>query len=693
MPRGLGSAPVYPMLIDHSNISNGFDLFTKQSSVADITIKLSNTPFYPSTGTAPLRVAALLEDLNGSACKIYQWVEGITDITDCLCIFDGYIYQSLEVRGAVATFTAKDRSKQWDVRVPFRKMVEEWAAAPEETANYFIPLVYGEFDESDEYLTNDDATGLVRTLLNSYTSGNMTIADQALHSVIKGYREVGGPSVLPTTTLNSDNDDAGVAWIRPSLSMTMDFYPDPTLPGIYNDESYVEPLTERTELADQDSFLVTRCSFKDRYSDNGTTLVGRALWGIQSSAILRDHMLNSGYIKGMYQSIKADGSFAQNLIAYIRFYLYYGITGATDQRVECGRADINGSAGASVLVWNSATYHIPGDETYEPDATDVNTETPGNVWAMSIDWQTINNIPPRGDHVLGNQTLGSMANAKLRYYHTTTQQSFAWATATGKNYGTLAGQDFSGPTDRNNDYHTDQPITDPTFIIEDLYRTYVGLTDDDIDVASFDASANYDVEARINITDQTLVSEIVEQLLEQSTVILHASGAGGLRCIPLYDITPTTVATITRDQLVGDVIGMEKTRYIVNALTVNSRWQAEYGRFKDSDFYEDALSRAKLKDRTATFSWENICGASAVYVAEHYVNSVDGLWSKEHIMTTFTTPGLMYSHLQPGDWIELNTDIDDLCPAFTSSWAGKQLLITQTEHSLVGTSFIAIELF
>ena len=693
MPRGLNSAPIYPMLLEHGNIVNSIDIFTKQSTVADVPISLSNVPFYPQAGGSPIRVAALLENLNGSTCKIYQWAEGIDDITDCLCIFDGFVGQSLHVRGATANFTAKDRSKLWDIRIPTRQIRDEWPTASPETANYVIPLLYGDFSHGDPYLDEDEATGLAKAILIMAASGKLVIADHPVVDIDTGYRDTGGPSVVPAYTTNSDIDDGGIAWVLPTNQVRLDFLPDPILPAVFTDERYYEPTGHRQNLADQVEPIGTLCQFRDRLLDEGGLnghVRGRALWGIQNSPILREHLLNAGYIKAGYQWITVSGaSFSQGEVQQLSFYLYFGHSGTIDERVECGRADKVASAGASIFTWASSVWYFPGDATYQPTSSEVYTETPADIWALGVEFW---GFKPAADGILNNQILASMSNAKLRYYHTVTQQLFAWAEAAGKPYGTVLGGLGTGTT-RSNPHYKNAAIEDTAFIIEDLYRTHLGLTSADIDIDSFDAAATTSIKARIQITESTMLSTVVEKLLEQSTLIIHASGAGKLRCIPLDDPTPIIQATITRDQLVNDELSLEKTRYLVNVMTVNSQWQPEYGRYKNTTIYEDAVSRTETlkQDRTATFSWENIMGSSAIYVATHYVNSTDGLWSKEHNVVSFITPSFMYSHLQIGDWIELDSNIDDLCPAFGTSWAGKSLLITHVEHTLIGTAFTAIE--
>ncbi len=686
MPRGItGTGPIYPMLLDHGPITESIDIFTKKWRVSDMTITLSEEPFYPDDGGQAIRASEVLKNLNGETCALYQWVAGITDIDDCLKVFDGYILQSVEVTKRHVRFTANDRSKLWEVTLPDRVISDEWADAPASTATLPIPWCYGVWNVPDVYNQSTDATGLLRaTAYEDGVDSKYVVADHPVNAGMTPYRNTGGPTVLPAYKLNEDEDDSGIAWVKPSQYLHLDFYPRVDLPGVYNDETYVENGTQRGYLADQN--ISTSCTFRDRYADDGNHAEGLALWGIENEAVFRAHLNNGGRIKAGYRYIEADGDFPEGEVTQLSFYLYYGVDGGSDERIECGRADKVGSSGASILAWENSLWKYPGDDTYDVNSGDVTTDNDGDEWAFGVYWKA-GVIAGAQDGTPNNQDIASMADAMIRYYYTVTAiQSHVWVVAAGKDYGTTY---TSG---RSNGYTATQTMQDPAIIIEDLYREGVGLTNSDIDTDSFDNACNSSVQARLNLTTRNKLSNIVRALSEQSTFVVAASGAGKLRCIALNEWDPTIAATIHRNQLVDDDFVMTKTSFIVNDMEVRSRYQPEYDRYRDVDTYTDSPSQSSLQIRSAYYDWPNILGDSAQHVAEHYVNSTDGLWSHEHLQVTFTTGGFTHSHLQPGDWIQLHSDIDSLRTAEGATWADRNLLVVETQKGIDNTTIVAVEL-
>ncbi|KKL08131.1 hypothetical protein LCGC14_2578930, partial [marine sediment metagenome] len=97
--------------------------------------------------------------------------------------------------------------------------------------------------------------------------------------------------------------------------------------------------------------------------------------------------------------------------------------------------------------------------------------------------------------------------------------------------------------------------------------------------------------------------------------------------------------------------------------------------------------------RSGQFAWTYISGLDNSYVGDHYVNSDDGIWSKEHIQVVFTTAGFTHSHLQAGDWIEFSSDIDSIRKAYERTWDGIDLLVVETQKGSSGTTITAIELY
>lgn len=683
MPRGLNSAPIYPALLNLNDIVEGMDIFTKEWRVSDARVTLCDEPMFPNDGGRPKRASELLANLNGSTLSVYQWVEGITDIDNCLLVWYGDVLQAPEVSKTTVEFTAHDRSKLWDLFIPERVIGDEWTDAPEENLGKPIPIIYGEFNQADLYSLEGNGTGLAKAIAyERKTQPKCVIADHEVDYIGNGYRDSGGPCLVGCSHSSSDDGStSGYAYINGSLVCTLSFDLTATLPGVYNHESYAA--TNPENISDG---ATTNVTWRDNLTDDGNYASGRGMWGIIAERFFREHVMNGGYGQGGYQYV--DGAtWPQNQLHELTFYLYYGVDGATDQRHAMSRANDTGSDDADLITWTSGLYLYPGKvSTWSLTSADVETKDFGDVWAVGIEWYGGQVGSTYADGVLSNSNMVTMRNARLKYTITLSYQSEMWAACAGKEH------DSALITDRTHGYSLGTTITDPVLMIEDLYRTHVGLTTE-IDTASFDNACNAAVEARIQVYDRTKLSDVVRQLAEQSTAIIVASGAGKLRAIALNEETPTIAATIHRYDLVNDDFRMSKTTDIINEIRVSSRWRPEYERFDDVTVYSDTASKTLLgSTRAATFEWPNVCGSSASYLAQFYVNANDGVWSKEHVWVEFTTPGFRHSHIQNGDWIRFDSDIDALKTAFGESWADKDLLVVETVRGMDSNSFRAINI-
>ncbi|GAF72386.1 unnamed protein product, partial [marine sediment metagenome] len=288
-----------------------------------------------------------------------------------------------------------------------------------------------------------------------------------------------------------------------------------------------------------------------------------------------------------------------------------------------------------------------------------------------------------------NQNICNIGELFIRLvFNTDDTEPHCWSSGAGMTYG--AWIDNEG---RSNSHNAGDVIEDPASIVEDLFRRYLGLDDSDIDVESFDNALNSSVKARLNLLKTAKVYDIIRQVSEQSTFALFYSGAGKLRAIPLNNESPDIVAVVPRDKIVNDSIEISKTSTVVNKITVKSRWHGERGTFIDSEVYEDVTSQSEIKaERAAHYEWKNVVGNSAVHVAQHLVNTTDGIWSKQHVKVKFSTPGFTYSYLQPGDFIRLNIDVNDIVKPYGESWENKDLLVIETGKGAKTTRITAIEL-
>ena len=411
---------------------------------------------------------------------------------------------------------------------------------------------------------------------------------------------------------------------------------------------------------------------KDNFFDNTSTMGGRGLWAFEHPELFAKHLTSATLIKAHYIKLVAKAGVT---ITHIDAYLYYGREDAIDQKIQIGQ--------------KSGAIPYGGGEI---DNTGVNIDDLVSslleeyVFAFDVTSSALG----QGDSILNNQDMLDVDRLYIKLCWTLKERpDDMWAAAEGEYYG---GWIQAGGRSNPGGFTSTRHLEHLIYIIEAMYRNHLGLGDDDIDTASFDDAYEEILEGRVNILDQQPISEYVRQLCEQSTFAICHSSTGKVRAVKFNNPSPEIAATIERHHVINDDMKVVKLSRLINDLTVHSNWHGEYGKFLDRDTYEDADSITAHGTRSAEYKWENISEEAAEHVAEVYVNSVDGLWSKEHIEATFSTFGLLHSHLEVGDWIALSTDLDDLRAPFGGTWYGKSLLITKIKKQDTETEITAVEI-
>lgn len=680
MPKGLNTAPVYPVLMSHSGISEGVDIFSKRFRISDVVITINDEPFYPYTGGTPIRASQLLSGVNGSDIDIYLMVgETIEDISDCLHVFSGLVLTSLTVINNTISFSAKDGSKLNDLILPQRLLEDAFTSVPTDLRGRRIPLVYGEFDagsDSDD-LFDYTGTGLARAIAyQDQLYSRNAVADHDIHSMRFNNEfcvNFGGPTPVPAA-YHTGGVDNGVYYrqlISGQYGLYLWFWLSSTLDAVYDDESFLAINPENAH----DGTIATKADIYDNDYDNGTDMKGLALWYILRNSMFSKHIQSGGELLGVYGGL-AMGDVVMSSIYRITLYLYFGREDAVDERIEFGRVQ------RPNIDWGAGW----GSEFDDQDITSgsFSTDLYGTVYALGCEvW--VYNEPGTADSVVGNQSMLKIGELRIKMnFVISTRPNEVWIGCRGRYFGS-----WIDDVSRTNVFDAGDYIDSPSYIIESLYRDEVGLTDDEIDMDSFDNAYNSSVESRLNVITETSLSEIVRKLSEQSTFVICYTGVGKLRAIPLDDTSPTILATIERSHVIGDDIRIKKTDHIVNQAVIESRWQGENAAYIDIDLYEDAVSQGAYRTRSGSYRWPNICGTSAIHVAQHYINTTNGLWSKEHIVIEFKTDGFRYAHLQAGDWVQLTTDFDGIRKPFGGTWQYKNLLVVGVKKT---STYVELEL-
>jgi len=679
MPAGLNTAPVYPMLIKHSNFTESVDIYGKKFSVSDITVTLSNRPYYPTTGSRPKRASDLVGGANGGSLRIYQMAgSDVVDIADCLLVFDGNIITCPSYTQQEVTIQAVDKGKMLNVTLPQFVVKDKWPNAPPDSKTQPIPIVYGLWDKPDVFMDNPNGTGCFRgVVVESDKTPVYVLSEHELNDVTNMYIGIDKTLVGIQYVFDSYTEALG-HHVGGDISVVFaDFTVDSNLPGLYDDEAFVA----QYPTAAHDNDPSTQANFKDNRYDSGNQASGTGMWRLTDSALFRKYLSIAGaYVQGGYWNLEINlSAFGDYTDFSSSIRLFY--------KAPHGAAVVGYSKASGITFGDeSQQHHLSVDQwgafTYEDLGTDLS-----DIFCVDMRTWIKSDM---ADGTLNNQVIAHVGEVRLRVaFDVDDPTNYCWCSGSGIVYGSWIDN-----AARSNSYNIGDVVEDPASIIEDLFRRYLGLDNSDIDVESFDAALNSSVKARLNLLRVTKLYDIARQISEQSTFAVFYSGVGKLKLIPLNDENPDIAAVIPRDRIVNDNIKVSKTGTVINKMAIKSRWHGERGTFIDSNVYEDTVSQSNIQsERAARYEWPNVVGDSAVHIAEHLVNDTNGIWSKQHTRVELLTPGFTYSYLQPGDWIRLAPDVDGIVKPYGGTWEGRNLLVVETSKGEKTTEITAVELY
>lgn len=698
MRLGFPTTPfVYGLIKSFSGIKEGFDWATKSWDVANVDIELVNAPYRMNSSGVMVRPSDDIGGVTGYTATVYLALgETITTFPDdCLARFVGKVSPGLEYDQATVKFSIIDNSKFLNITLPKNTMASVFADAPLDVLNKKIPLVYGDFTfagaVNDTYAQtgNGMAIGLPT---NKKVPPEFVYASHVIDSfntdanrqIFIKVDELKEPVMYDSST--EDTDDSGYATVTGSEYAHAVLYPDC-------------PSNEKLEAVGP-------------YSPTKDA-TGWALPSDYENAC--DRNLTT------YMTVKDTQDDNTDIFCDVHFKLPDGSFLSTVTELYCDDVIIQGkiekyaSATGSVVgyVMNAADgtcYASPGFGSYF-DA-DGSYESMGSIEAaffalygypsMIKIWCN-DAASGNADGTPENFNMLKVYEIRCRVKYKPPLHKVSYAPLKGRWHGAWVTADS-----RSNGYAATDEIVDPAMIIESLLRDELSITT--IDTASFDAALNSSVPARINIhsENEALVFDIIKQLAEQSTFAFFWSAANKAYLIDMQNESPSIAETIPASMICADEAGLPeikitKTTFLANKATIKSRYQQEYNNiYRDLTTIENTTATAgKFGTMAIDLQWPNICGTSATHVANHYIRKADGsaadgngIWANEHNQVEFATVGYSYAHLQPGDWVKLDsTTVDPHIKAFGESWATIDLLITNVDVQAGKTVFTAIELF
>jgi len=301
--------------------------------------------------------------------------------------------------------------------------------------------------------------------------------------------------------------------------------------------------------------------------------------------------------------------------------------------------------------------------------------------------------PDRNTH-----SLARVNNANLKFEYKPLAVSDYYVAGSGS-----AASSWIQAAGRTNSLSTGDLLQDPAFIIEDILRTHVAVPVGNIDTASFDAAENTSMSTRLNIhaDNKNSVNSFIKQISEQSTFAFCYTSSGQARLIPMNDTTPTTTRIIPFSHIKDGKIKIKKRRAYCNNLNVQHRYLPEEGgAFKSISNYTNSTSQSSFGEEIQDAAFENITNNkqattdSVDHIGAHLVGNSNAIWANEHLIIELELVGFTGNDLEVGDYIELDaTTCDPQLKPYGSSWSGKQFLIIEPTHKMLGTKIKAMEIY
>jgi len=698
-PINLADGYVQPLLIKHSGIKEGFDIYSRRFSVASVTVTLGNIRYDKTSSAGGWEcLADKLEDIRWNAATLYLGAgERITQLSHCIARFTGQIVQPLQYTDTEIVIRIVDETKIFDKLLPDTTIETKWGYPSSDK----VPIVYGEF-KKDWNATTD--TGLIRCpKIGNNDGGKYAAASHAVHSFSQIYLQTEQLPEVSKATSSTTSTSFGTIELPIEEGGISYIYPEDEYGGDHGGLS--DARTENFENA-IDQNTGTYANLLDHHDLESGSLGYRL---VRAHFGLADYATGGRYDNalGQYWTDESSNNYIHLLIRianndYIGSYwdtapevrLLYAsgsyLSFGTITNLDGTENDmtINFTTDPPDMI-NDIVWHFRSGDDDNASSDDYPTIL--YIYAKTMKNEDIPGTAYDGDGINSNETLLKLYEIKLKIRHQIKTWESVWAGVKGRKYDTW----IDG---RSSNYASGDCIEDPAGIVESLLRDYGDRGDSDIDLSSFIAAENTNVKARLWLHEgnQLTIMKAIRQISEQSTFCFLWSASGKARLVKLNDSSPTTDRTIPYSHIRNGRIKVGKTDKLINYMTVKSRWQEEYGAYRDSEVTKDdtSITIDGLGEKRYSAKWPNICGSSRDHVAELLVNYTNGLWSKEHVTLEFTTKGFTNADLEAGDWIELDdTTVDPHVKCFGASWSGKQFLVTDIKQDMYSTTIKAIKLY
>ena len=704
------------------------------------------------------RPSDILSGIRYQEAKVYLAVGETNTLADMEVGFAGLVADEPESSTATMRVVINDYARQRDIDLPFNTMVPTFNQTPQSFTGNYIPIAYGKYNFSWDYWSGDGLAIAIPTnaqLRAFVISDHKLDAFTALHAIENNLSD---PAEFDSATKNVDDSGRGTATsvgrkaqvlIFPSTEDELGDYTDvpPAIQEFYNipDRSISSANVLTNNFEEGDNFLnidpegMVMMAFPDQgflhtiASDGGEHKFNyKAIKSAQAPSLkaaeIRLYYDNTPDDIYHYESMVLDntvqdsatwlevpefhphistpafdGTGVDDLSVIGEFTLETQVSylvritsvgspnrfrwsdslGGGASNVDCTTigSPVSLSNGISIY-FSSTTGHTVNDAwTFEGFAEPHNTSYALAVWVQG-DEQFVATPPIEMDLLV-------LYEMRINVRFPVRKPKSWWATCDGYPFESWA-------TTRSTNYSAGDTIEDPVQISHSVLRDILSLTDTEIDHASLDACENTSVVARLNLHSDNRLSvyRILRQLAEQGTYCFYWGCNGMARAFTLNDKSPTIDRTFTWEDMSPDSLHVTKAGRVINYLTVRSKFQQEYDRFRDTDIVQDGTSQSAYGTFKFNAKWPNLSGTSSDHVAALFVNTTDGIWSKEHYQITFESLGWKDYDLQPGNYVAMdNTSVGAHLSCKGNTWTDRDFMITEVNIRNDRIKFTAIELF
>ena len=712
-----GSDTYYGLVSDWGTFSHSLSFFTFTASISSLTIKLINTLNSFQGGRFSDQLSA--KNFANRKWELFQCVNGVTLDTAANQIGSGIISGGGEYNRNEITFTLLDNTSRYHKEIPITKVLSSvFANAPEKNYGKPLPISYGDFDVDsnsptsgarfDRHVTNGKFPAIVVDEWHK-TDARMEarLDNSTIHTLNTNraylyndsiYSACDSGNVSINASAGSGQEQISVkgnewyAYIRLKKHATYDagnyaneidndFTTSETLTTTHGDtasEGWRIPKIPKLGSFTSISILLDLGSYtKPGGASNPTLHVSNNVGGKDISATWDPNPDEQTVdISGLFSTAQEDNWDFESDV-------FLELTGAAE-------------SGTYSVAINEVALEVK----YIPDVLKFHSKEVRHF--VTHDEKVRSDKRYGGEMITVQRTR--YKKEKLEGFQPLTD--YIYASGKGRKYGS-----WISDNSRSVGYSTSDFIANPVFIIEDILRTELGLSDTQISVTDFNTSGNTtngeigdgfddavaDVKFAFSQDTFSDSKSIIESLCAHSCSWVWISGDGKFkiksRRQPNDYVADDENDTIDYRDITLDMIRLTPLNEVRNSFTINYAY--DYGEQQNTKQKTASDSTSKgtaVGGYNETLDLEiDAFTIQDSTTAQQLANSYKSFQKDRWTTIMFDVPSAKYNHLEIGDIINFS-NWDDKIKIFGTSMASTNFfIITETNKRPNGCEFFCTE--